>query len=121
MSDPEYAISIQPGYVLVDDPPDYEVIWSEQPAKMQAIFAACSEAGVRKVLIRGSNTHVKLTSSQMLGFGQEIAKLHLQIAILNLSDASVEDGRFISDVATNRGSRIRFFENEQEAKDWLKV
>ena len=69
MSDPEYAISILPGYVLVEDPPNYDVIWSEQPLKLQAISAACSEAGYRKVLIRGSKSNVKLTVMEFFKLG----------------------------------------------------
>ena len=121
MSDPEYAISIQSGYVLVEDPPNYDVVWIEQPPKLQAIAAACSKAGCRKVLIRGSKVNVKLTTVEIFAFGEEIAKLKLMIAIVNLRDASKENESFLGDVATNRVSPIGFFDNEQDARDWLCV
>ena len=90
MSDPGYAISIQSGYVLVETPPNYDVVWIEQPPKLQAISAACSEAGTEKVLLRGSNTNVKLTPSDIFALGEEIGKLKLKIAIVQLHDASRE-------------------------------
>ena len=121
MSDPEYAISIQPGYVLVETPPNYDVVWIEQPSKLQAISAACSEAGSRKVLLRGSNTNVKLTPSDIFALGEEIGELKLKIAIVQLHDASKRNERLLENVATNRGLPVRFFDNEQDAKDWLGV
>ncbi len=121
MSDPEYAISIQPGYVLVENPPNYDVVWIEQPPKLQAISAACSEAGYWKVLIRESNVNVKLTSTQIFELGQEIAKLYMKFAVVSTHDASKDDERLLEDVATNRGSPLRFFNKEQDAKDWLGV
>ena len=121
MSEPEYKISIQPGYVLVEDPPDYDVIWSEQPAKLQAISVACSEAGFRKVLLRGSNINVKLTEAEVFKLGEEVTKLNLMVAIVQLHDASKETERFLENVAVNRGVPIQFFDNEQDARDWLGV
>ncbi len=119
MSDPEYAISIQSGYVLVENPLNYDVVWIEQPPKLQAISAACSEAGSRKVLLRGSNTNVKLTVSEIFELGKEIAKLRLNIAIVQLHDASKEHEELLENAATNRGSPVQFFNNEQDARDWL--
>ena len=121
MSDPEYAISIQTGYVLVEDPPNYEVIWIEQRPKLQAISAACSEAGCRKVLLRGSNTKVKLSVPEIFLLGVEVAKLNLKIAIVQTHDASKKDEELLENASTNRGGQIRFFDKEQDARDWLGV
>jgi hypothetical protein len=54
MTDSNYVISIQPGYVLVEEPSDYEVVWEEQPAKLQKLAATCREADTRKVIVKGS-------------------------------------------------------------------
>ena len=121
MSDPEYEISIQSGYVLVEDPPDYDVVWIEQPSKLQAMSAACSEAGYRKVLIRGSKSNVKLTTAEFFALGEEVAKLDLMVAVVTRSDASKEMEKFLETVAANRGAPVRFFDNEQDARDWLGV
>ena len=121
MSDPEYAISIQPGYVLVENPPNYDVVWIEQPPKLQAISAACSEAGYRKVLIRESNANVKLTTMQIFALGKEIGKLFLKIAIVSTHDTSRENERLLENAASSRGSPVRFFNKDQDAKDWLGI
>ncbi len=121
MPDPEYKISVQSGYVLVEDPPNYDVVWIEQPPKLQAISAACSKAGFRKVLLRGSNINVKLTTAEIFALGGEVAKLRLMVAIVQLHDASQEDERLLENTASNRGLPIRFFDNEQDARNWLGV
>ena len=121
MSDAGYVISFQSGYVLVEDPPNYDAVWNEQRLKFQAISAACSEAGYTNVLIRGSQTNVKLTTAQIFALGQEIAKLKLTIAIVSRHGAAKEGERLLENAATNRGSPVRFFDNEQDARDWLGV
>ncbi len=121
MADSKYAISIQSGYVLVEDPPDYNVVLDEQPPKLQAMSAVCSEAGYRKVLIRGTKANVKLTTMEFFTLGKEVGKLGLMIAVVTLDDASKKSKRFLEDVATNRGSPVQFFDNDQDAKDWLGV
>ena len=121
MSEPNYVISIQPGYVLVEDPPDYDLIWSEQPRKLQVIAAACSEAGTRKVLIRGTTVNVKMTPIEFFAFGEAVGKLGLNVAVVTQIDAPKEDSRLFENVAANRGSQMRLFDNEQDARDWLGV
>jgi len=121
MTDPEYTISIQPGYVLVEDPSNYDLVWSEQPSKLKAIAAVCSEAGTNKVLIQGSKANVKLSVMEIYVLGEEIAKLHLKVAIFTSTDLSKKDKGFFQNVAINRGSYIQFFDNEQDAIDWLDV
>ncbi len=121
MPDPEYKISVQSGYVLVEDPPNYDVVWIEQPPKLQAISAACSEAGYRKVLIRESNANVRLTVTQIFNLGKDVGKLGLKIAMVSTHDASQENERLLENTASNRGLPIRFFDNAQDARNWLGV
>ena len=104
-----------------ENPPDYDVVWSEQRAKLQAISAVCREAGCNKVLIRGGKTQVKLTTSDIFELGSEIAKLRLRVAMVELHDASWKDETFLKMVASNRGSLVQFFDNEEEAREWLGV
>lgn len=58
---------------------------------------------------------------EIYDLGHEIAKLGLQIAIVELHDALTENVEFLEDVVTNRGGPIQFFNNEQDAKDWLGI
>ena len=121
MSVSELGIKIESGYVLVEDPPDFVVVWSEQPDRLQAISDVCSEAGVRKVLMLGGNTHVQLAINEVLYLGREIGKHNLTVAVVNRHDAPDEYLSLVEDVAINRGGSIRFFQNEQDAKDWLDI
>ena len=119
MSNSEQRISIQPGYVLVERPMDYEVVWSEQPARLMEISALCKEACCQKVLVLGPRTKVRLSTRDIFNLGEMIGELGLQVAVAELHDASNKDVKFLQTVAINRGSPIRFFDNEQDAKDWL--
>ena len=121
MDNSEHKISIQPGYVLVERSQDYKVVLSEQPAKLMEMSTACKEAGCRKVLILGPRTKVRLSTQEIFDLGKEIAKLSLQIAVVELHDASKENVEFLENVVVNRGVPIQFFDNEQDAKDWLVV
>jgi hypothetical protein len=121
MGKSEYQISIQPGYVLVERVQDYEVVLSEQPAMLMAISASCKEAGCRNVLILGLRTKVRLSVQNIFDLGQEIAKLGLQIAVVESHDAQEENVKFLENVVTNRGGPIQFFDNEQHVKDWLGI
>ncbi len=121
MGTSKQRISLQSGYLLVERPQDYEVVWSEQPARLMEMSAACKEAGCRKVLILGPRTKVRLSVSDIFDLGKEIAKLGLRIAVVELHDASNEDVELLENVAMNRGGPIQFFDNEQDAKDWLGI
>ena len=121
MGNSEQKISIQPGYVLIERSHDYEVVVSEQPAMMMEMSAVCKEAGYNKVLILGPRTKVKLSTSEIYSLGEEIAKLGLLIAVVESHDASSENVLFLENVVSNRSIPIQFFDNEQDAKDWLKI
>ena len=42
-------MSIQPGYLLIERSEGYEVVWSEQPAMLEKISAACRKEEGAKV------------------------------------------------------------------------
>jgi len=115
-----YKISIHSGYVLVERPQDYEVNLNEEPAMLMELSSVCKEADCRNALILGPRTKVNLSTFDILDLGQKIAKLVLRIAIVESHDASVEDVKFLENVVWNRGSYIRFFDSEMEAKYWLR-
>ncbi len=121
MGNLDYKMSIQPGYVLVERPQDYKVVLNEQAAVLMEMSTACKEAGCRKVLILGPKTKVRLSVPDIYDLGQEIAKLGLRIAVAESHDASKENVRFLENVVTTRGRPIQFFDNEQDAKDWLGI
>ena len=119
MGSSKQKISIQPGYVLVERAKNYQVIGSEQTVALMQISAACEEAGCQKVLVLGSKTKVRLSTQDIFDLGEGIAKLGLQIAVVESHDASTKDVKFLEQVVENRGGPLRFFDREQDAKEWL--
>ena len=99
----------------------YEVVLSETPAMMMRVATACKAAGVRKVLVRGPSTRVKLATMDILQLGKAIAKFNLRIAVVESHDAGADNEEFLESVAFNRGGSIQFFETEAAANDWLGV
>ncbi len=97
------------------------MVWSEQPAKLRDVSEVCSESGCRKVLVRGQDANVQLTTMEIFRFGEAVAKQDLRVAIVNTSNASRTDEEFLENVSTNRGSPIKFFNSEEDAKKWLGV
>lgn len=116
-----YKISIQPDYILMERPRDYEVVLSEQPEMLTNLSAVCKKANCRKVLIRGPKTSVSLSPLEIRDLGKEIAKLDLRIAVAESHDASKDDVDFLENVVWNRGRPIKFFDSELEAKYWLRM
>jgi len=121
MSKPDQRISIQTGYILVERAEGYDVVHADREAEFREFEACCAQAGCRKILILGPRTNVRLSSSETYELGKAIARLNLQIAIVERHDASEESMRFLQNVAENRGAFLRFFHDEREARDWLEI
>lgn len=115
------VVSVKSDYVLVVEPPGFEVVWEEQPGRLQEIAAACRKANSHKVLVLAEQTSVKLSTTELMMMAKEIAKLGLQVAMVVKNDLSVEHESFFRKIATKHGSPIRFFDREAEAKRWLDV
>ncbi len=81
----------------------------------------CKAAACGKVLIRGPDTKVKLSKLDIVDLSAEIAKLNLQIAVVESHDASNEEVNLLETEAGERGGSIRFFDSEPAAKDWLRI
>ena len=59
--------------------------------------------------------------SELFELGKAIARQQLMIAFATEHDASAENARLFQNVATDRGSPIRFFDTEADARAWLGV
>ena len=121
MGNLDYKMAIQPGFVLVERPQGYEVALNEQPAMLMELSAFCKAVARRKVLILGSKTKVNLSELDVLDLGKEIAKLNLQIAVVESHDASIGEVSLLQNVVLNRGGSIRFFDTQKEAIAWLRI
>ena len=121
MDNLNYKMSIQPGYVLVERPEGYEVGPNEQPAMLIELSSFCKAAARQKVLVLGSKTNVNLSQFDILDLGKEIADSNLKIAVAESHNASDQDVEFLETAAKNRGGSIRFFDTQEDAKDWLRI
>jgi hypothetical protein len=119
MNSPDYQMSYQSGYVLVERLPGHKVILSDMPAFLREISAFCDAAGCRKVLLRGPRTTVDLSTLDLYDLGEQIAGSRLQIAVVETHDASDEDEAFLETVVFNRGGPLQFFDAEEDARNWL--
>ncbi len=117
----DHRISNQSGYVLVERPQDYEIDLTVLPEMLVELANFCKEADCRKVIIVGEKTKVNLGVMDIFKLGTQLARLHLKIAMVETHDASDDDVDFLENVTLNRGGRIRFFDSQRDAKDWLGV
>ena len=115
------VISTCPDHILIERAPGYEVSVEEQPAVLLELSVACEKAGCNKVLIVGPQTKVGLSAFDILDLGKAIAKIDVQMAIVEIHDASNDAVGLLESVASNRGGAIRFFDNTRDAKQWLEI
>jgi hypothetical protein len=121
MENSEQKISIRPDHILVERPPGYEIVLSQQSKDLLKLSTVSNETGCKKVLVVGPRTKVRLSPFDLLELGKRIAKIDVQMAIVEIHDASNDAMSLLKSVAYNRGSRIRFFENMEDAKGWLEI
>ena len=121
MGESETKFSVKSGYLLIERPEGHKVVLSEQRAMLAELSDACNAAGCSKVLILGRRTIVRLSIFDIYELGKSIATIGLQIAIADNPDVTNKETGFLENVAFNRGANLRFFDNEQDAKDWLGV
>ena len=112
-------ISIQDDYVLVDRPAGYEATLTRQLWMLEETARICDETRRYKVLIRGTDTHVNLSTMDILDLGNAIANTRLRIAVVEKHNAPGTDIEFLEDVIWNRGGRLHFFDDEDDAMEWL--
>jgi hypothetical protein len=121
MSKSEQKISVKTDHVLVERSPGYEVVMADQPTTLAEWSKVCETTGIKKVLVLGHDTKVHLSLMDIFELGQKLAKLGLQIAVVETHDASTSSVEFLESVATIRGGPLKFFGDERSAKDWLEI
>jgi hypothetical protein len=115
------VISTHHDHILIERAPGYEVAIDEQPEALMELSAACEKAGCKKVLLVGPRTRVGLSAFDILDLGKEIARIGVQMAIVEIHDASDDAVSLLESAASNRGGAIQFFDNTRDAKQWLEI
>jgi hypothetical protein len=121
MGESVQVISTRPDHILIERGPGYEVSIEEQPELLMELSAVCEKSGCHKVLIVGPRTRVGLSAFDILELGKGIAKIGVQMAIVEIHDASEDAVSLLESAASNRGGAIRFFDNTRDAKQWLEI
>ena len=114
-------ITIETDHILVERPENYVVTLPKQVDELAAIMAAAEDSGIRKVLILGPKTMVKLSFTEIHELGERIARAGLRIGLAESHDAAADDVDFLETVTFNRGGSMNFFATAAEAKQWLSV
>lgn len=117
----EQVISDCRDHIVIERPPGHVVVMEDQPQILSALSAACEKAGCNKVLVIGPQTRVLLSAFDILELGKEIAKMGLQMAIVERHDALEDAESLLVSAASNRGGTVQFFDNTRDAKKWLEV
>ena len=115
------TISTRSDHILIERSPGYEVAIDEQPAVLMELSAACEKAGCNKVMIVGPRTNVGLSAFDILELGKAIAKIGVQMAVVEIHDASNDAVSLLESATSNRGGAVRFFDNTRDAKQWLEI
>jgi hypothetical protein len=121
MGESAQVISTHSDHILIERSPGYEVSSDEQPKDLLELSAVCEKAGCNKVLVVGPRTRVGLSAFDILDLGKGIAKIGVQMAIVEIHDASEDAVSLLESAASNRGGAIRFFDNTRDAKQWLEI
>lgn len=86
------------------------------------VLKECQAKGINQVLLIARLTgHASaidifemVTGSQKYGWNHDI-----KMAFVDLNSESIDDVRFMETVAFNRAYRVRVFDNEADASEWL--
>lgn len=83
----------------------------------------CNENGCKKVLAEGKVFKRKMTTVEAFESGNAVGKkiLGLWLACVFPEYQPDETTDFFKTVAKNRGVRVEFFQNRQDALEWLNV
>lgn len=88
----------------------------------QQIVAQCRDTGINNILLvlklaghaSAIDVYKIITESQQYGWNHE-----MKAAFVDLNAESLSDVQFAETVAVNRAYRVRVFDNEDGATDWL--
>jgi hypothetical protein len=119
-----FTLNYVSNYIWIQHPADYEITPDSQQQLWLAIGEACEKYRCWRVLAESSAPPQRNMSTQdaLKSAGQAaIASSELRVACVFPGYITDETTEFFITVAYNRGVRIEFFTNRQEALNWLGV
>ena len=119
----DFTLEYRGDYLLVTHPPGYEIT----PEGMRRFWAAIAVASrtydCRRVLAEGEVVRRKLKTTDALHSGVQASEsvMGLTMAVCFEGYEPDEMTEFFVNVAANRGARVRFFSDREQAMAWLGV
>ena len=121
--DPEITLEVRDGYLYASLVPGFEI----NPERMNRLWAAvgdaCLKSGMRRVLTEGTVSGRRMTTIDSFQNAAAAARLVPGLAMACFVQGHVPDEQteFFKIAAMNRGVRVEFFNNRDEALRWLGI
>jgi len=121
--DSEITLEVREGYLYARLVPGFEINPERMNRLWQAVGDACLKSGMRRVLTEGTVSGRRMTTMDSFENAAAAARLvpGLAMACFVQGHVSDEQTEFFKIAAMNRGVRVEFFSNRDEALRWLGI
>ena len=121
--DPEITLEVRDGYLYASLVPGFEINPERMTRLWTAVGDACLKSGMRRVLTEGTVSGRRMTTIDSFQNAAAAARLVPGLAMACFVQGHVPDEQteFFKIAAMNRGVRVEFFNNRDEALRWLGI
>ena len=121
--DSEITLEVREGYLYARLVPGFEINPERMNRLWQAVGDACLKSGMRRVLTEGTVSGRRMTTMDSFENAAAAARLvpGLMMACFVQGHVPDEQTEFFKIAAMNRGVRVEFFNNRDEALRWLGI
>ncbi len=118
-----FELEVHPTYLHFKHPPGYVITSENTGEKWNRIGELCHEHGIAKVLIEADRPERQLDTGSAFDAGRALAEnmSGLSVAICFHGYEFDDLSTFFKTVAQNRGVRVEFFSDLNDALSWLDV
>ena len=119
----ESTLEVREGYLFARLVPGFEITPDRMNRLWKEIGEACLRHGVRRVLTEGTVSGRRMTTMDSFENAAAAARMvpGLAMACFVQGHAPDEQTEFFKIAAMNRGVRVEFFNNRDEALRWLGI
>ena len=119
----DFRLTPHADYVHVALEPGYEITPPGVTELMMSVSDVCSRQGQRRVLVEGTVVARRMGTMDSFGAGALAGSMlpGVSLACCFYGYKTDDQSQFFRDVAQNRGVRVDFFNDRDEALRWLGV
>jgi hypothetical protein len=119
----EVTLDLREGYLHARLVPGFEITPERMSRLWTEVGEACQRHGVRRVLTEGTVAGRRMTTMDSFDNAAQAARLAPGLAMACFVQGHVADEQteFFKVAAMNRGVRVEFFADRDEALRWLRV